>query len=248
MMDQRHFLRPQLPSTSTANSDGAEPSKFESRREKYAAKMLFAERKFNELKMSKLFQARKAQIEKRRDAIRRRTCPHFMRLKLALDNEFNEKKKKLDTARALRLHAVERCREAEQIAAERNLRENETAVVRQQCEQMIERKFEQFRTETNAVEEILRNEFCHSNLAKSGGSKFQKTNVPGGHEPLLNKYLFEVPSNGAGNGVPTSKRQWRNVPAVIAQLPQHCIDDDLTKAFWGERVEGMCADGRRRTD
>ncbi|KAI3415450.1 hypothetical protein GPALN_005055 [Globodera pallida] len=192
MMDQRHFLRPQLPSTSTANSDGAEPSKFESRREKYAAKMLFAERKFNELKMSKLFQARKAQIEKRRDAIRRRTCPHFMRLKLALDNEFNEKKKKLDTARALRLHAVERCREAEQIAAERNLRENETAVVRQQCEQMIERKFEQFRTETNAVEEILRNEFCHSNLAKSGGSKFQKTNVPGGHEPLLNKYLFEI--------------------------------------------------------
>ncbi|KAL3097157.1 hypothetical protein niasHT_030152 [Heterodera trifolii] len=227
------FFPPQLPSTSSAYSATTDPPKFELRCEKYVAKIFFAERKFIELKTGKYYQARKAQIEKRRESVRKRICPHFLRLKSAIDDEYNAKKKKLDTVRSLRLRAAERCREAELSAARLNLHELETTVVRQQCERMVEGKMEQLKAETEAVEEILRHEICNSNLTKSNDGKSH--DVSNGQKTPMNNYLVEceAPNDPTEEGTRNPKKQWRNVPAMIAQLPSHCIHDDLTKIYSG---------------
>ncbi|KAL3095907.1 hypothetical protein niasHS_005666 [Heterodera schachtii] len=186
--------------------------------------MFYAERKFSELKTGKYYQARKAQIEKRRESVRKRICPCFLRRKSVIDDQYNEKKKKLETVRSLRLRAAERCREAELSAARLNLHELETTVVRQQCERMVEVKMEQLKAETEAVEEILQERF-NSNLSKCNDEYESQS---------MNKYLVEGEApNDPEEGTRTPKKQWRNVPAMIAQLPSHCIHDDLMKIYNG---------------
>jgi len=215
-----------------------EPGEYERRRELYWSKVLFSERKFQELRAA-YAKLRMDRVEKLQSDILNQSSDAYLARKGTLDEEFQRKRERNMLLKVLRTEALKRRLEGDRVNAERQ-KEDEKRGAKEAIVMAAKERVERQREIQRITNLSFTNGLSHSLLrdepiVAAPSSSDQITSFPTASTATakwdIGHYWLNIDAEEDGDVL------WQNVPAMIAQLPKHKIAEDL------QRIQTQSQDG-----